>query len=64
MIFHFAELSQEPVCNNGGIRLRGGPTPLEGIVELCYRGAWGPICSLSTNDARVACFQLGFQRQG
>ena len=46
----------------GGIRLRDGVTSLEGRVEICYNSVWGTVCenSWSTNDAIVACRQLGF----
>ena len=67
MIFPFIENPVVADCEDGDIRLTGGPTPLEGRVEVCLSRVWGAVCadySWSSYDARVACFQLGFQRQG
>ena len=54
------------VCNNGDLRLMGGTNRYEGRVELCYNETWGTICDgfWSTNDANVACRQLGFSDSG
>ena len=54
------------ICNNGDIRLVGGTTMYEGRVELCYNETWGTICDglWTTNDANVACRQLGFLDTG
>ena len=53
-------------CNNGDLRLMGGSTRYEGRVELCWNETWGTICDgfWSTNDANVACRQLGFLDTG
>jgi len=54
------------VCNDDDIRLVGGPSPVEGRVEVCYDEVWGTICdqSWSITDANVACRQLGFLSVG
>lgn len=37
-----------------------------GRIELCYNGAWEAICkdTWSSENAAVACSQLGFSRAG
>ena len=54
------------ICNSRDIRLVGGTTMYEGRVELCYNETWGTICDgfWTTNDANVACRQLGFLDTG
>ena len=54
------------VCVQGDIRLVGGSTAREGRVEVCNNNAWGTVCddAFGTNDARVACRQLGFSDTG
>ena len=53
-------------CQNGDIRLVNGTNRYEGRVEFCYDEVWGTICDglWSTNDANVACRQLGFADNG
>ena len=53
-------------CEDGDIRLVGGPTVLEGRVELCLNNAWGAVCyqRFGAQEARVVCGQLRFQRAG
>uniref|UniRef100_A0A1X7ULL6 Deleted in malignant brain tumors 1 protein n=1 Tax=Amphimedon queenslandica TaxID=400682 RepID=A0A1X7ULL6_AMPQE len=53
-------------CKDGSLRLLGGNTPLTGRVEVCMGGSWGTICDeyWDTNDARVACRQLGYSTEG
>lgn len=54
------------ICTQGDIRLVGGSTEYEGRIELCNNNAWGTICddSFATNDANVACRQLGLSGTG
>ena len=49
-----------PQCLEGDIRLVGGASPQEGVVEVCFDGIWNPICDnlWSVEDAQVACRQL------
>ena len=52
-------------CNNGEVRLAGGPHPSEGQVEICYQGRWGSICrsGWGSNEAAIVCRQLGYQSE-
>ena len=53
-------------CSDGDLRLRGTNNSQEGRVEICYEGQWGTVCDdlWGTNDAKVACRQLGFSSFG
>lgn len=53
-------------CGDDDIRLVGSDSPLEGRVELCYKGVWGTVCNdfWTGADARVACRQLGLSSSG
>ena len=50
----------------GELRLRGGGMATSGRIEVFNGTAWGTVCDdyWSSNDARVACRQLGFSIDG
>ena len=53
-------------CASGSIRLRNGPSPYSGLVEICRFNTWGTVCSNSWDrrEALVACRQLGYPGTG
>ena len=57
-----------PACTNNAIRLvdKNTWTPFNnrGRVEICNANQWKTICDdgWSSNDAKVACYQLGFTK--
>ena len=50
----------------GDIRLRGGQNATSGRVEVFNGTTWGTVCDdfWSSNDATVACRQLGLGTSG
>ena len=55
-------------CETGDIQLVGGVTNSTGRLEVCGNGIWGRVCNRfqywGTENARVACRQLGFSEYG
>ena len=51
------------ICQHGTLRLVNGTTSNQGRLEICIYSVWGTVCSYAfdTNDARVACRQLGYE---
>lgn len=56
-ILHTIALS---TCTQGDIRLVGGVTLNEGLVEICYSGIWVLVCDYNwnVNESTVVCKQL------
>ena len=46
------------------VRLVGGSSDLEGIVEVYYNNEWGTVCDdlFGTYEAQVFCYMLGYER--
>ena len=66
-MFMFAEKSATfSNCSNATLRIVGGPSQLEGRLEVCLNNVWGTVCGFNwdNNDAAVACRQLGYQAIG
>lgn len=53
-------------CTDGEARLVDGPSTNKGRLEICHNQAWATVCNsgFSTEESRVVCAQLGFQRYG
>ena len=53
-------------CENGEVRLYGGTSSSDGLVEVCQFRTWGTVCSdeWDNKDARVVCRQLGYEPEG
>ena len=55
-------------CEEGDLRLIGGSTVNQGMVEVCKNETWGNICSTNRQwgqpEAAVTCRQLGFSQHG
>ena len=49
-------------CDDGDLRLVGGETEYEGLLEVCFSQRWGTVNGngWSVIDTQVACRQLGF----
>ena len=42
------------------MRLVNSSTALEGRVEVCHDGVWGPVCGGGLTEAYVICKILGY----
>lgn len=53
-------------CKDGDVRLAGGSSNQEGIVEVCRNEEWGRVCDdeWDRNESSVVCRQLGFPEEG
>lgn len=52
-------------CKEREIRLVGGPTALEGWVEVCVDGIWGRVAAKVEGRAKdVICSGMGFTETG
>ena len=63
MVFEFCNLTHHlSECFDGNVRVVGGSSPYEGIVEVCHGGNYGTICDEGWDDvdASVACRRAGF----
>ena len=54
------------VCRDGDVRLAGGRSYQEGIVEICRREQWGRVCDdeWDERESTIVCRQLGFSEEG
>ncbi len=69
MYYIFLSWAENPVvtnCKDNDVRLVGGPTALEGRVEVCNNKVWSGMChyGLDSRDANVVCSQLGYKSTG
>ena len=48
-------------CDDGDLRLVGGETEYEGLLEVCFSQRWGTVNGdgWTASDTQVACRQLG-----
>lgn len=53
-------------CADGAVRLIGGSTASEGLVQVCLANRWGRVCDdgWGQEDAAVVCRQLGYSAEG
>ena len=53
-------------CTHGDVRLASGSTTNRGRVEVCVGQTWGTVCNsgFDSNDGRVVCRQLGYDKPG
>ena len=53
-------------CNDGDLKLVGGPSHTEGRLEVCFNRRWGTIHgdTWTQTETEVACKQLGHSTSG
>ncbi|XP_052083759.1 scavenger receptor cysteine-rich domain superfamily protein-like [Mytilus californianus] len=63
---YFDRATTADVLGRHDVRLVGGNYFWEGRVEIYHNGAWGTICDddFDTNEAKVICAMLGYNRYG
>ena len=46
------------------VRLVGGRSDFEGLIEVYYNNEWGIVCDdyFDYRDAQVFCYMLGYER--
>ena len=54
------------MCTDGDVRLVGGSSTTEGILQFCYNSVWGAVCGddFDSAAATVVCNQLGISKFG
>jgi len=59
LVYNFVVFTA-PSCTHGDVRLVGGETSYEGIVEICLSGTWMLVCGYNWNvdESTVVCRQL------
>ena len=61
---HLSSLVVSSGCTEGGVRLTGGETVMEGRVEVCHNQTWWAVSSSSSywnySDATVVCRHLHY----
>ena len=58
--FYLIHCTALSTCTQGDIRLVGGVSTNEGLVEICFSGTWVLVCDYNwnVNESTVACRQL------
>ena len=53
-------------CDDGDLRLVGGESESDGLLEVCFSQRWGTVNGdgWTYSDTQVACRQLGFEDAG
>ena len=53
-------------CIDGDVRIRGGLSPSNGWVEVCYNQVWGSVCDMGLNQSVAAdiCEKANFTGEG